>query len=248
MQETRIIMGMLILIAVADEPAKKVLETGFTIFSDVDARFSTYRADSEISRFNNGSLREEDGSREMREVFALARLTEIESDGYFNMMRPDGLCDPSGVVKSWAIKRVAEYFRGMGLKNFLIDAGGDVQTCGVSGDNSPWRVGIRNPFSLGEIIKVLQPQDCGVATSGTSVRGSHIWNPHAPAKKLDEVVSITVIGPDVLEADRFATAAFAMGRDGVHFIESLAGLEAYQVNALGEATLTRGFRKFEVQP
>jgi thiamine biosynthesis lipoprotein len=54
-------------------------------------------------------------------------------------------------------------------------------------------------------------------------------------------VSITVIGPDVLEADRFATAAFAMGKGGIAFIENLPGFEGYAIDAQGIATMTSGF-------
>ena len=63
----------------------------------------------------------------------------------------------------------------------------------------------------------------------------------AAANTLTDVVSITVVGSDVLEADRFATAAFAMGRAGIGFIEAYPGLEAYQINAAGIATMTSGF-------
>ena len=67
-------------------------------------------------------------------------------------------------------------------------------------------------------MKVLYPKGAGVATSGTYFQGQHIYNPHSPAQKLHEIVSLTVIGPDILEADRYATAAFAMGRKGIIFI------------------------------
>jgi FAD:protein FMN transferase len=54
-------------------------------------------------------------------------------------------------------------------------------------------------------------------------------------------VSITVIAPDVLEADRFATAAFAMGKSGIMFIEQLPGFEAYAIDASGITTMTNDF-------
>ncbi len=72
--------------------------------------------------------------------------------------------------------------------------------------------------------------DCGVATSGTSIRGQHIYNPQDDAAPIDEIVSLTVIGPNIYEADRFATAAFAMGSDGIVFIEQLDGFEGYMID------------------
>ncbi len=66
----------------------------------------------------------------------------------------------------------------------------------------------------GEIVKVLAISDRGVATSGTYIRGQHIYNPVTGGLPDPEIVSITVIGPDIYEADCYATAAFAMGRKG----------------------------------
>ena len=52
-----------------------------------------------------------------------------------------------------------------------------------------------------------------------------------------------MIGPDVYEADRFATAAFAMGAHGIQFIERRPGLEGYQIDRNGIATFTSGFER-----
>ena len=98
-----------------------------------------------------------------------------------------------------------------------------------------------------EIVKVVVPGDGGVATSGTYVRGPHIYDPHASAPPLDDVASLTVVGPDVYEADRFATAAFAMGRDGVAFLEMQPGLEAYSIGRDRVATMTSGFERYVLQ-
>jgi thiamine biosynthesis lipoprotein len=57
-------------------------------------------------------------------------------------------------------------------------------------------------------------------------------------------MSLTIIGPDVLDADRFATAGFAMGKAGILFIEQLDGFEGYVVDANGRATWTSGFGAF----
>ena len=57
-------------------------------------------------------------------------------------------------------------------------------------------------------------------------------------------MSLTVIGPDVLEADRYATAAFAMGRGGIHFIERTPGLEGYEIDGSGTARMTAGLKKY----
>jgi len=83
-----------------------------------------------------------------------------------------------------------------------------------------------------------------VATSGTYIRGQHIYNPFLPGKKIEDVKSLTVIGPNIYEADRFATAAFAMGVDGINFIENMPGLEGYMVTADNLAIYTNGFDRY----
>jgi thiamine biosynthesis lipoprotein len=61
---------------------------------------------------------------------------------------------------------------------------------------------------------------------------------------LSKIASLTVVGPNVYEADRFATAAFAMEEDGIMFIESLKNFEGYSINSEGIATMTSGFEKY----
>ena len=93
-------------------------------------------------------------------------------------------------------------------------------------------------------MKTLWLQDCGIATSGTYIRGQHIYNPKKRGEPVTEIVSLTVIGPNVYEADRFATAAFAMGSAGIHFIEDLEGFEGYMIDPHGLATYTSGFERY----
>ena len=247
LQETRIIMGMPITIGIVDVSASQsMLDELFAYFTAVDQRFSTYKADSEISSLNAGRFNATDISDEMREVFALAEQTKNESDGYFEIRKADGTLDPSGIVKGWAIRNAANLIRSCGFENFFVDAGGDIQTGGKNADGQDWRTGIRNPFNEDQIIKAVVLKNRGIATSGSYVRGNHIYDPKNPSARIDSIVSLTVIGPDVLEADRFATAAFAMGDDGIYFIEEMAGLEGYMVNAKGIATQTSGFGAFVI--
>ncbi|GAC1370471.1 MAG: FAD:protein FMN transferase [Candidatus Saccharimonadales bacterium] len=241
--ETRLIMGLPVTVALADAAGTpEHLERVFAYFEAVDARYSTYKEDSEISRINAG-LPEDQWSQEMKYVLDLCDETRRLTAGYFDINR-GGRLDPSGLVKGWAIQNAAEMLLESGLKNFFIDAGGDIAAFGHNRVGRKWRVGVRNPFSHDEIIKILAVSDRGVATSGTAIRGQHIYNPLTPSASLDAVKSITVIGPNVYEADRFATAALGMGRSGIGFIEQLEGFEAYIVDAHGHATLTGGFERY----
>lgn len=243
-KETRIIMGMPVAVEIAGARAgRSDAEKIFSYFDAVDRRFSTYKPESEISRINRGEIAELDWSPEMKEVFRLAEETKRATDGYFDIKTPNGGFDPSGLVKGWAISRAAEILSGSGFENFFVDAGGDIEARGSNPRGKPWAVGIRNPFNQREIVKIIPLRGGGVATSGTYIRGQHIWNPKAAGEPIEDIVSLTVVGPSAYEADRFATAAFAMGRRGIGFIERRPGLEGYMIDARGAATMTSGFEK-----
>jgi thiamine biosynthesis lipoprotein len=244
MRDTRLLMGMPITVEMVGRAPERLLDEVFAYFAAVDTRFSVFKPDSEISALNQGGIAASDASPEMQEVLALADHTKRETSGYFEIRRSDGLLDPCGIVKGWAIRNAADLIRRSGVRDFFVDAGGDIQTGGKNPDGKDWTIGIRNPFNEREIIKAVTPRGRGIATSGTYVRGQHIYDPRQPGRPIEDIVSLTVIGPDVLEADRFSTAAFAMGKAGIHFIEELPGFEGYMVDAHGVATQTSGFKAF----
>jgi FAD:protein FMN transferase len=246
-RDTRIVMGMPITVEVVGAATDGMVDAIFDHFAEVDARFSPFKPESEVSAMNAGRLAPSEFSAELVEVLALAEQTKRETQGYFDIRRPEGFFDPSGIVKGWAIQKAAQRIASAGYRDYLVDAGGDIQVGGHSPDGEGWRIGIRNPFDASQIIKTVTLNGCGIATSGTDARGQHIHDPYRPDQPLEDLVSITVIAADVLEADRFATAAFAMGRTGIHFIESVPGLEGYAVDPNGIATQTSGFKKYATQ-
>jgi FAD:protein FMN transferase len=211
-------------------------------FKAVDAQYSTYKPDSEISQINRGLPRRK-WSREMREILKLCEATKQETDGFFDIEH-NGKLDPSGLVKGWAIEKAAERLRNRRIEDFYVEAGGDIQTSGLNSSGEPWQIGIRNPFKKTEIVKVLRVGSTGIATSGTYVRGQHIYDPHAPDMPVHTVKSLTVVGPNIYDADRFATAAFAMGENGIKFIEALPGFEGYMITNKKVATYTSGFERY----
>ncbi|VVB70098.1 ApbE family protein [uncultured archaeon] len=231
MKETRIIMGMPVIVEIIDANAtNKAFEEVFNYLHYVDEKFSTYKDSSEITKINNGEIREENYSEDMKEVFKLSEETKNETNGYFDIKTPSGKIDPSGLVKGLAIYNSAKLLEKRGFNNYYVEVAGDIQVHGKNSQGKNWRIGIRNPFNMKEIIKVLYIHDKGVATSGTYVRGQHVYNPHEGKEPVTEILSLTVIGPNIYEADRFATAVFAMGEKGITFMENLKGFEAYAVN------------------
>jgi thiamine biosynthesis lipoprotein len=258
-------MGMPVTIEIVDGfVGSKAFDIAYNYLEYIDNKFSTYKRNSEISLINRGKLKKGEYSSDMKEVFRLSEETKKLTNGYFDILH-EGKYDPSGIVKGWAILNVARLLEKMNYENFYLDAGGDIQTKGVSGKGLPWVIGIRNPFDEGEVVKVISVKDKGVATSGNYIRGNHIYNPKFMSRRFGNsflwvpgaaglqffpdvhpipIVSLTVVGPNIYEADRFATAAFAMGEKGIDFIEGLSGFEGYMIKKNGEALETSGFKRY----
>ncbi len=244
MTKTADIMGMPVRVNLADDFAKeKDIEEVFEYFRLIDKRFSTYKEQSEISKINDGRLRIEEASGEMKKILRLCEETKEETSGYFNIEK-NGKIDPSGLVKGYAIWQAALILEKKKYKNFYVEIAGDGEVHGLN-NGKVWKIGIENPFNRMEIIKVVGLSNKGIATSGNYIRGVHIYNPLS-GKGAADIASVTVIGDNVYEADRFATAAFAMGEKGIVFLENKEGFEGYMVLKNKKAVFTSGFEKFVI--
>lgn len=236
-------MGMPVIVDVVDGSVTgEDISEVFSYLHFIDNKFSTYKKDSEISQINRDELKKSQYSKEMKKILFLSEKTKQETNGYFDI-NINGILDPSGLVKGYAIFEASKILKSKGYSNFYIEIAGDIQIYGNNKKRKPWKVGIRNPFNLGEIIKVVNLVDKGIATSGNYMRGQHILNPR-DKKPADDIASISVIGPNVYDADRFATAAFAMGEKGINFIESLKGFEGYMIKKDKNAIYTSGFKNY----
>ena len=155
-------MGMPITVEIVDDSANtQSLNKIFSYFSYVDEKFSTYKDTSEIMSINRGETKELEASDDMREVLKLSEETKLATEGYFNIRKPDGKYDPSGLVKGWAIKNAGDILIKNGFQNFYVEAGGDIQTKGHNKEGKKWSVGIRNPFNRDENVKIVYIEDKG---------------------------------------------------------------------------------------
>lgn len=244
-KETRLIMGMPIVLMSPDESVtSESIEEVFSFFAYVDKTYSPFIESSIVSRISRGEIGEPEYSDELSEIMAIAKRTKRATGGYFDVWHK-GIFDPSGIVKGWAIAKAAEIL-GKYTRNFYIEAGGDIQVGGLNDAGGPWQIGIRNPFERHQNIKVVALKNSAIATSGTAIRGQHIYDP-IDNKKLDDIASISVIAPNIIDADRMATAAFAMGAKGIYFIEQLDGYEACAVMHDKTTITTTGWNQYEVK-
>lgn len=235
-------MGMPVIINVidrnvTDEDIKEI----FSYFDYIDNKFSTYKNNSEISRINRKEIEEKDFSNDMKTIFSLSKITKEETNGAFDI-NINGILDPSGIVKGYAILKGAQMLNKK-FKNIYLEIAGDIQVFGKNEKGKDWKIGIRNPFNKNEIIKVVNLSNRGIATSGNYERGKHIYN-LKNKNKTDDIASMTVVAKNIYDADRFATAAFAMGEKGIDFIASLKDTEGYMIKKDKTAIFTRGFENF----
>jgi len=127
--------------------------------------------------------------------------------------------DLGAVAKGLAIDMAARELRT--LRDFAIDAGGDLYLGGVNPNGSPWSIGIRHPRRDAEWIEALNVTDRAVCTSGDYERSDHILDPRT-GTPANSVASVTVVAPTAMMADGLATAAFVLGpTDGIQLLNRM---------------------------
>jgi len=225
------VMGTVISIDVRDPGSPdSVVDAMLARLEEIEARFSTYRPASEISRIARGELAESDASAEVRFVLGMCDDLHRTTGGWFDARghRADGRLDPSGLVKGWAVEEAALLLDEAGARNYSCNCGGDVIARGEPEPGRPWRVGIRHPDHADAVARVLAVRDLAVATSGAYERGEHIRDPRTGLAPTG-LRSVTVVGPSLTWADVYATTAFAMGPTGPAWVATHAGYGALAI-------------------
>lgn len=240
MRLVRTVMGTDVTIDVREPEAEAAaLIEAITDMEMVERVFSPFLPDSAVTRINQGRIELDRAGPLVAEVARLCRLYEAATGGAFSAWR-GGRLDPTGLVKGWALDRAAANLERNGHRNYLIEAGGDIRLRGSPGLRKPWRVGIRHPVHRDLVVRVIASRDLAIATSGTYERGEHIRDPRTGLAPTG-LVSVTVIGPDIMEADVFATAAFVMGERGLEWIDRQPGYDAYAITTAMRGIWTGGF-------
>lgn len=167
--------------------------------------------------------------------------------------------DFNAIAPGYAVDELGRVLESMQIYNYLIDIGGEMLAKGSNPQGENWVVGITTPKEGAETtdIQTTVPlQDQALATSGNyrkyySIKGekySHTINPRTGFPERSKLLSTTVIAPDAMTADAFATVCMVLGLEkGLALIESIPNLEAYFIygNPKGEMLVkyTSGFHK-----
>lgn len=177
---------------------------------------STWRKDSDLSRFNRG----EPASDDLLRVLGPAREIHDASGGAFD---PEVLaqvheagCGPPGtgidlsaIGKGFAVDRVGDRLRALGLNDFVFELGGEV----LAGDGA-WKVDIENPDPVRRFtVRSVSLKQQALATSGNYHQPGHIIDPRTGRPVVRTASSVSVIAGDCATADAWATALFVLGPD-----------------------------------
>jgi len=152
--------------------------------------------------------------------------------------------DFNPIAQGYSADWIAEFFESKGIKNYLIDIGGEVLAKGKKTNNAAWIVGIEKPAeemsSDRKVMTKVHLINKALATSGSyrkyhikdGVRYSHTIDPHTGYPAHHNLLSASVLADNCCKADAYATACMSMGfHKAKEFIEKSPELEAYFIVA-----------------
>ena len=150
------------------------------------------------------------------------------------LLRPkNSFLDFNAIAKGYSVDVISEFLTNSKVANFLVEVGGEIRSSGMNlGSNRNWKVGLDTPRFDGvqkEIYKAFNLQDKSMATSGvyrkfkTDSLGNkyaHIIDPKTGYSSRTNILSVTVISDNCIDADAYATALHLMTLDEINlFVE-----------------------------
>ncbi|MFH1136062.1 MAG: FAD:protein FMN transferase [Pseudomonadota bacterium] len=149
-----------------------------------------------------------------------------------------------GVAKGYIVDRAMDKMKSAGLKNALINAGGDIKAIGRRETGLPWRVAIQDPFNGAKYARIMDLSDQSVATSGSyeifydqEQKNHHLMDPKV-GRSAFGLVSSTAVADTAAQADSMATAAFIKPQ-----VLADAHVDGLVIDRTGRQTYSDGFGK-----
>lgn len=164
----------------------------------------------------------------------------------------------SSIAKGYGVDLAADALDALGVLNFMLEVGGELQLRGNSPRGDAWRIAVERPdFGQGNIQATIGVSNTGVATSGdyrnffeeNGQRYSHLIDPRTGYPIAHDVVSVTVIHPSTALADAWATALCVLGSAAALEIAEQQALAVYLVRreaGVLEAAWSNGFQSYLV--
>jgi len=193
--------------------------------------------------------------------FNKVRLIGGENDRLvLKKTEPGVQLDFSALAKGYGVDAIGRLLESKGVKDYLVEIGGEVGARGVNKQGEKWTIGVNQPSEtsqLTDFVAVLSLDNQGMATSGNyrnfyevnGVKYSHTINPKTGFPERNTLLSATIIAQYCMYADALATACMVMGTDAAfNWIQELQDVEAYLIygeedGGMGEK-YTEGLRPF----
>jgi len=197
---------------------------------------------------------EEMQKQKIAEALKLTGSSMIDVDGSTISFTKKGMeATLGGVAKGYIVDKVIDFLKSRGIKNALVNAGGDIATIGSKPDGEKWIINLENPDNLEEKIASFEVSGEAVATSGNYYRYfdpekevHHIIDPRS-GYSANLCISATVIAKNATIADILATSVFVLGpQDGISLVENLDGVEAFIIGSDRSIYMTSGLDKYIV--
>ncbi|SFC71734.1 thiamine biosynthesis lipoprotein [Alkalibacterium subtropicum] len=169
-------------------------------------------------------------------------LVELDEENQTIFLEEEGMkVDLGAIAKGYITDEAARVLVDEGVNTAIIDLGGDIVLVGNStrGEDSPWRVGIQNPYGeRGEILGMVNLADKAIVTSGIYERNieedgksyHHLMNPETGFPFENNLSGISIIADNAMDADAIANIAFSKGvEDGLEYINGMDGVDVIYV-------------------
>ena len=160
--------------------------------------------------------------------------------------------DLGSIAKGYTADEVAKLLKQEGVKQAIIDIGGNIYAMGLKNNTEEWTIGIQDPFSdRGEIVGSVALSNKSVVTSGIyerymekdGVKYHHILNPKTGYPYESDIAGVTIIADKSIDADALSTVVFTKGiEDGIEFIENQEGAQAIFISKDKKIYLTSGIK------
>jgi len=234
---------------------REVLRVAWQVSEWTNGKFDvTFGPLADIWKFdaqNQDNSIPDDGTVAERRALVDYRQIEIDDRAGTVFLRRKGMrVHLGGIGKGYAVQRSMNILRRAGLRDFLIQAGGDLYAAGLNGDR-PWRLGINDPRGpTGRSFATLDISDGTFSTSGDyarffikdGVRYHHLLDP-ATGKPARGCRSVTIVADDPQVADGLSTGVFILGpTEGMALIERLPDVEGIIVTARNEVLVSTGLK------
>lgn len=190
----------------------------------VDLTYSPARPTSLVSRLRRGEI-SADSYAPLADIVNRCAAMRAATDGWFDAWAVPGGFDPGGLLGGWAAERAAARLHAAGIADYALISGADLLVRGHAPHGGPWRVALHHPTDARRAPVVLELTDAAIGTSGVGGRRGHVVDPHT-GEPVDQLVAATVIGPNPVVADAYATALFAAGRAGLAWFPTADGYRA----------------------